>query len=84
MNIEQKETENLTRASQKLDSCPFCGRKDNLILTVNPYTMFATASCETCNVKMKRSFSGNDRIRELLEELMADAWNKRADPKTEE
>lgn len=77
ITINETETVSLKAASAKLRSCPFCGTADELMLSVNAQTLNATAACHRCRVTMKRSFSGNEKIRDLLEDLMAEAWNER-------
>lgn len=58
-----------------LKRCPFCGGKAEII--VNEQTLNAKAYCEKCEVVMKRNFKGSKRIKELLEELMSEEWNRR-------
>ena len=61
----------------ELKPCPFCGGKAKM--KNNDCTLNCAAFCENCNVIMKRNFKGNSRLREMLAELMAEEWNKRAD-----
>ena len=79
ITINETETASLKIASAKLHSCPFCGDTEGLVLSVNTQTLNATAACHECRVTMRRNFSGNEKIRELLEDLMAEAWNERRD-----
>lgn len=58
-----------------LKSCPFCGGKAEI--KVNEQTLNGKAYCEKCEVVMKRNFKGSKRIKELLEELMTEEWNRR-------
>lgn len=59
----------------KLKPCPFCGGEAKI--KVNPTTLNTQAMCPQCNVVMKKSFKGNHRIKELLEELITGEWNRR-------
>lgn len=61
----------------ELKPCPFCGRPVGM--KVNPSTLRAETKCERCNVTMKKNYKGAKRIEELLIELMAKDWNRRAD-----
>ena len=45
----------------------------------NDSTLNCGAFCEKCNVIMKRNFKGNSKLREMLAELMAEEWNRRAE-----
>lgn len=45
----------------------------------NGSTLNCAAFCENCNVVMRRNFKGNSKLCEMLAELMAEEWNKRAD-----
>lgn len=56
--------------------CPFCGGETNI--KANATTLNAYAECEVCQVIMKRNFKAHPRIAELLEEMMIEAWNRRA------
>lgn len=58
-----------------LKPCPFCGGEAKL--KINPTTLNTSAECPKCNVTMKQSFKGHSRINDLLEELIAEAWNRR-------
>lgn len=62
---------------KKLKPCPFCGGE--AIVTVNRQTLRAKAFCDNCNVLMKRYFSDEKRIEDLLIELMTESWNRRAE-----
>ena len=61
----------------ELKPCPFCGGKAKM--KNNDSTLNCAAFCEKCNVIMKRNFKGNSRLREMLEELMAEEWNRRVE-----
>lgn len=66
----------------ELKPCPFCGGEAEMKL--NASTLNCSAYCDKCAVTMKRNFQGNKRIKDMLAELMADEWNRRAeDGKTE-
>ena len=58
-----------------LKPCPFCGGQAKM--KNNDCTLHCVAFCEKCNVVMKRNFKGNRKLREILEELMAEEWNRR-------
>ena len=60
----------------KLKPCPFCGRP--VAMKANPSTLHAETKCERCNVTMKKNYKGSKRIEEVLMELMANDWNRRA------
>ena len=60
----------------ELKTCPFCGGKAKI--KVNDTTLNTQAMCPTCNVTMRKSFKGNLRIKEILEELITEEWNRRA------
>lgn len=60
---------------KKLKRCPFCGGEAKI--SVNAQTLSARACCEPCKVIMKRDFKGSKRIKEILEEMMAQEWNRR-------
>ena len=59
----------------ELKTCPFCGGKAEI--KVNEQTLHGKAYCDKCKVTMSRSFKGSKRIKELLEELMTEEWNRR-------
>ena len=59
----------------ELKICPFCGGKAQI--KVNAKTMNTQASCEKCNVVMKKSFAGDKRIKAILEQLITESWNTR-------
>lgn len=59
----------------KLLPCPFCGGEG--AMRVNAQTLSGSANCVKCGVIMKRSFRGHERVLELLQELMAEDWNRR-------
>lgn len=59
----------------KLKPCPFCGGEAKI--RVNNSTLNTQAMCMKCNVIMKKSFKGDRKIKELLENLISDEWNKR-------
>ena len=59
----------------ELKPCPFCGGAAKIM--VSPTTLNARAGCPKCNVTMKKSFKGNRRIKEILEELITEEWNRR-------
>lgn len=59
----------------ELKPCPFCGGKAKM--KNNDSTLNCSAFCEKCNVIMKRNFKGHSRLKEILEELMAEEWNRR-------
>ena len=61
----------------KLKPCPFCGRP--VAMKANPSTLHAETKCERCNVTMKKNYKGSKRIEEVLMEMMANDWNRRAD-----
>lgn len=60
----------------ELKPCPFCGERAKI--KVNPSTLHATVICEKCSVTMKKNYKGSKRIEEVLMELMANDWNRRA------
>lgn len=62
----------------ELKPCPFCGGAATIV--VNTTTLNTRAGCPKCNVTMKKSFKGNLRIKELLEELITEEWNRRYEP----
>ena len=47
-------------------------------MKINATTLNCTAYCDKCAVTMKRNFSGNRKLQEILAELMAEEWNRRA------
>ena len=59
-----------------LKPCPFCGGQGKI--SVNAQTMNCHASCPCCNVVMKKRYVGHPRVKALLEELIAEDWNRRA------
>ena len=60
-----------------LKPCPFCGGKAKV--TTNAQTTNCTAKCDACNVTMKRRYAGDERIKLLLEALIAEDWNRRVE-----
>jgi hypothetical protein len=60
-----------------LKKCPFCG--GNAKMKINDSTLNCVAFCEKCNVVMKRNFKGNRKLSLILEQLMAEEWNRRID-----
>lgn len=61
----------------KLKPCPFCGRDARI--KVNPSTLHAEATCQDCNVVMKKNYKGNKIVEDLLMELITNDWNTRAE-----
>ena len=59
----------------ELRQCPFCGGEARM--KINDSTLNCVAYCNGCNVIMKRNFRGNAKLYALLEELMAEEWNRR-------
>lgn len=60
----------------ELKPCPFCGCE--VKIKINPSTLHAVANCEKCSVVMNKTYKGNKRIEEVLTELLANDWNRRA------
>lgn len=79
ITIEEQETERLYELKGKLRACPFCGKMDALTIFTNPQTLYASVCCNACKVKMSKSFKGDNRIRDLIEDLMIESWNTRAE-----
>lgn len=52
----------------KLKACPFCGKKDELIVAVNVWDM-VTAKCKRCRIEGPPSTTSEEA---------AQAWNTRA------
>lgn len=61
----------------ELKKCPFCGGVAKM--KINDSTLNCAAFCKGCNVVMKRNFKGNSKLYALLEGLMAEEWNRRAE-----
>lgn len=61
----------------ELKPCPFCGGK--AAMTLNSDTLNCVAVCRECNITMKRNFKGRKKLQDLLAELMAEEWNRRAE-----
>lgn len=59
----------------RVKECPFCGGEAKII--VNAQTLSARACCEPCKVIMKRDFKGSKKIKEILEEMITQEWNRR-------
>lgn len=55
--------------------CPFCGGK--VEVKINATTLHTAVLCARCNVTMKHNYKGNGRLKALLEELIAEDWNRR-------
>lgn len=60
---------------EKLKPCPFCGGQAQI--KVNAKTLNTQAACARCSVVMKKSFAGNKRIKDALEQLITEEWNRR-------
>lgn len=60
----------------ELKPCPFCGGE--AVTKASASTLNAYVSCPRCSVVMKQGFKGSKRIEEVLLELIAEAWNRRA------
>lgn len=65
----------------KLKPCPFCG--GNAKTKVSISTLGAKALCEKCSVEMRKSYKGNKRIEKVLQELITEDWNRRANDETD-
>ena len=61
----------------ELKRCPFCG--GHAQMKINDCTLNCVAFCAKCAVTMKRNFKGNAKLQVLLEGLMAEEWNRRAE-----
>ena len=61
----------------ELKPCPFCG--GNAAMKINDCTLNCVAVCAKCNVIMKRNFKGHKKLQDILAELMAEEWNRRAE-----
>lgn len=61
----------------ELKPCPFCGREAEVKVVAT--TLSARAMCAKCNVVMKKNYKGNKKIESILEELIKEDWNRRAE-----
>lgn len=60
----------------ELKPCPFCGGEATIGVSIT--TVRARAMCTKCNVTMTKCFKKHRRIKEILEELITEEWNRRA------
>lgn len=65
----------------ELKRCPFCGGDAKISVKIS--TLGAKAFCKECNVEMRKSYKGNRRIEQVLEELIIADWNRRANDETD-
>lgn len=61
--------------SEKLKPCPFCGGQAEIKINMNDIR--GIAYCTKCNVVMNNSYKNDNKIQNILEELICSDWNRR-------